>query len=101
LASAGLSAFRRAGAFDRAEFDAAATSVARGSMALFVRTAIADRQRVDRALDRVAEAIRGAGERWRRVQTGALEHYLVALGGWLLVVAGAAVAILVAGAVRP
>lgn len=100
LASAGAGTVRVAGAFDRLAFDATAARVAAGSAALFLVSGSADRRRVDRAFDVAAEGLRYAGDRWRRVQTGALEHYLVGVGAWVLVVTGAAVALILASAAR-
>lgn len=101
VAAVGTTLISRSGAFDRSTFDLAATRLAAGCAVVFERSAIADRTKVDRSFDAATEAILDLGDRWRRVQTGALEHYLVALGGWLVLVTGAAVAILVAGATRP
>lgn len=101
VTSLGAAVFRGAGAFDRRTFDVAVTRVAAGSAALFDRSAVSDGRRVDAAFDAAAQAIRNAGDRWRRVQTGALEHYLVALGVWLFLVTGAGGAILVAVTARP
>lgn len=91
-------AIRALGAFDARVFDATADRVAAGALRLFELNDRADRRGVDAGFDRGALLIRAAGDSWRRVQTGLLEQYLVAVGAWLLIIVVAASAVALRGA---
>ena len=88
------------GAFDVRVFDAFAGRLGILALQLFGLNDRADRNRVDAGFDGAALLIRAAGDRWRRVQTGLLEQYLVVVGAWLAVIVVAAGAIALRG-VRP
>lgn len=75
-------------ALERRGFEAIATTVASGALPLFTVSARVDRRLVDRAFDRAAELLAQAAERGRRLQSGLLEHYLVAVGAWVLALVG-------------
>ena len=88
------------GAIDVRVFDAAAGRVAAAGLRLFRLNDRGDRGVVDAGFDRAALVLRAAGDRWRRVQTGLLEQYLVAVGAWLIVIVVGAGAVALR-AVRP
>jgi len=88
------------GAFDVRAFDAFAGRLGHSALQLFGQNDRVDRRGVDAGFDRAALLIRAAGDRWRRVQTGLLEQYLVAVGAWLAVIVVAAGAVALLG-VRP
>jgi NADH-quinone oxidoreductase subunit L len=88
------------GAFDFRVFDAFAERSGGWALTVFGLNDRVDRRGVDAGFDGVALLVRAAGDRWRRVQTGLLEQYLVAVGAWLAIIVVAAGAIALR-AVRP
>ena len=88
------------GAFDVRIFDGFAGRLGVFALQLFGLNDRADRRGVDAGFDGAAILIRAAGDRWRRVQTGLLEQYLVAVGAWLVVIVVAA-GVIAIGGVRP
>jgi NADH-quinone oxidoreductase subunit L len=95
VAGAAGRALRTVAAVDDRVFDPAATRLATATVRLFADNELFDRRVVDRAFNALADALRRASVRGRRIQTGLVEHYLVAVGVWLVLVAVASVAVLV------
>ena len=91
---------RTLGAFDIRVFDSFAERCGGSALRLFGLNDRVDRRGVDAGFDGAALLIRAAGDRWRLIQTGLLEQYLVAVGAWLAVIVVAAGAIALR-AVRP
>lgn len=70
------------GAFDRAVFDRIATLAARGLLAFIHALLRFDTRRVDGAFDAGGQALLAAGRRARRIQTGLVGNYLLAVFTW-------------------
>lgn len=82
LAGGVLSATRRAGRFDRASFDALAGATARGTLDLVRAGARFDRRGLDAGVRRFGAGLLGLSQRARRLQTGRIENYLLAVFIW-------------------
>ncbi|HZC06512.1 MAG TPA: NADH-quinone oxidoreductase subunit L [Ktedonobacterales bacterium] len=90
VAAGGLAFSRGVGAFDRAVFDRIATVAAHGLLAFVHALQRFDLRRVDGAFDTGGQALLAVGRRARRIQTGLVGNYLLAVFTWGL---GAAVVV--------
>ncbi|MCZ7574422.1 MAG: NADH-quinone oxidoreductase subunit L [Ardenticatenaceae bacterium] len=77
-----LGAARRVAGFDHAVFDAVATRAAAATLAAVRASARFDLQRIDAAATTFGRTLANAGERLRRLQTGRIENYLLAIFVW-------------------
>ena len=68
-------------------FDPVGDRLAAGALRFFADEDRFDRSRVDAAFEGLANALRRLSVAGRRVQTGLVEHYLLAAGAWLVLVA--------------
>jgi NADH-quinone oxidoreductase subunit L len=73
---------------DERVLDGAVNKVADLVLRSSVTSSRVDRTVVDGAVNKVADIIQGWSSSWRRVQTGMLQHYLLAMAWGILLIAG-------------